>query len=133
MDTLKTEQIRACACEFRTYATTLRSRARKIELDDPDKSKKLMNLSKSIAKKADELINKAVDLAVQDVQDPAKRIIKSTQKAEKALDTINDIGKVLDIATAVLRLAQGIVTAMTTGGIVGFGGLVGALDQLLRL
>ncbi len=131
MDTLRTDQIRACADKFSTCATTLRSRARKIELDDPDKSKKLMNLSKSIANKADELINKAVDVAVQDVQHAAQRIIESTQKAQAALDTINDIGKVLNIATAVLGLVGGIVKAITTGGIVGLGGLVGALDQSL--
>ena len=131
MDTLRTDQIRACADKFSTCAATVRRRARKIELDDPDKSKKLMNLSESIANGADILINKAVDVAVQDAQDPAQRIIESTQKAQAALDTINDIGKVLNIATAVLGLVGGIVTAITTGGIVGLGGLVGALDQSL--
>jgi hypothetical protein len=96
------------------------------EFKEPSsKERKLSNL-------ADELVLKIFDSIITDIQAPATQIKITIEKVNSALVHLENVNKILQVASQVVNLFTTVTLAITTGNIAQVGTIIQQIDGLLN-
>lgn len=133
MSTITSEQFRTIAVILIEISSELKLKAGEIQFTNPSEFDRLMNSQQNILILSQKIISEAVDITISDenLENAKERIIESTKKVKSAFKTIENIQKILSIATAIINLATSLITGFSTGGLVGIGSTVKSIEDLL--
>ena len=91
---------------------------------------KMVEEEEKLDRLIDEINDSIFDTITVDIQEPAKKIELSIEKANKAIEELKEIDKILGFVNAMINLAQNLIGAVTTGD---FALIASSIDQIANL
>jgi hypothetical protein len=94
--------------------------------------KELSSKERKLSNLADELVLKIFDSIITDIQAPATQIKITIEKVNAALIHLENVNKILQVASQVVNLFTTVTLAIATGNIAQVGTIVQQIDGLLN-
>ena len=133
MSQITAEELRSIAVILTQLSSEIAQVSARFRFSHPTEFNALTEVQQEIFLKAESISEEAVDIIVSnpEVQAAADRIKESTENFKDALQTIEDIGRILAIATAVLNLVTSIATAIGGNPLTGLASTLASLNALI--
>jgi hypothetical protein len=94
--------------------------------------KELSSKERKLSNLADELVLKIFDSIITDIQAPATQIKITIEKVNAALVHLENVNKILQVASQVINLFTTVTLAVATGNIAQVGTIIQQIDGLLN-